>query len=316
MCDVSIVIPYYNSKNTIIKAVNSVQKIKDIAIEIIIINDGSELSHLPILKNLDSEYSNVKVIHKKNGGVSSARNCGINNSIGNYILFLDADDILLDALNKKTLYILKQKDANIIVGNRETKIVSTNSTKKYYGYENDKMDVEKFIEYSLSKSIVYWNLGGYIVKKSFLDNNSLRFNENIQSAEDLDFFSSILNNTESVYTSKNIFFKYNFGYDQSASMTITKKKIKDQLFIYENLVDKYKNNKYIVKYFSSSLLKVFNEIELLENNKKNDMYEEIDFKLKKISEYKFKYYIFFFIMKIFGVKKGNYYIYKIKELVK
>lgn len=86
----SIIIPVYNKANTIVQALDSVfsQTFKDF--EVIVVNDGSTDNVLEVLKS----YNNpVKVITQRNGGVSVARNKGIENANGDYLCFLDADDL-------------------------------------------------------------------------------------------------------------------------------------------------------------------------------------------------------------------------------
>ena len=86
---VSVIIPCYNSGKTIIETVESIKKQTWSNIDLIIVNDGSD-DHLT--KKVLSNLTNARIINKKNSGLSSARNEGIKNSKGNFILFLDADD--------------------------------------------------------------------------------------------------------------------------------------------------------------------------------------------------------------------------------
>ena len=90
---VSVIIPFYNEKNYFDDCINSVLQQSYKNVEIIIINDGSDISYSKKLDLLSIKYSDkIKVIHKENGGVSSARNIGIMSAKGKYISFLDADD--------------------------------------------------------------------------------------------------------------------------------------------------------------------------------------------------------------------------------
>jgi len=93
---VSVVIPMYNSKITIIKSINSVleQTYKNI-MEIIVVNDGSTDDSEAILRRYIMENNLgklVRVVNKANGGAATARNTGLENSQGGFIAFLDADD--------------------------------------------------------------------------------------------------------------------------------------------------------------------------------------------------------------------------------
>lgn len=90
---ITVVIPVFNSEQYIEKAVNSVllQPNAD-SIELILVDDGSTDNSANICDKLSEANSGVKVFHKENGGVSSARNMGIENAKGKYIAFLDSDD--------------------------------------------------------------------------------------------------------------------------------------------------------------------------------------------------------------------------------
>jgi glycosyltransferase involved in cell wall biosynthesis len=90
----SVIIPVYNSKCFVEKAINSVLKQVYANFELIIIDDGSTDNTLEIIKSFAD--SRLKVFCKSNGGVASARNYGLNEAVGRYIAFLDADDVWSD----------------------------------------------------------------------------------------------------------------------------------------------------------------------------------------------------------------------------
>jgi len=94
--EVSIVIPVYNVEEYLEKCINSLlqQTIDKSKMEIVLVDDGSADSSPAICDKFAEKYDNICVYHKENGGVSSARNCGIENSHGKYIVFLDSDDWL------------------------------------------------------------------------------------------------------------------------------------------------------------------------------------------------------------------------------
>ena len=91
---ISVIIPVYNVEKYIRECLDSVleQSLKDI--EIICVNDGSTDSSRNILLEYRKKDSRVIVLDKQNGGLSSARNSGIDIAQGKYVLFLDSDDLL------------------------------------------------------------------------------------------------------------------------------------------------------------------------------------------------------------------------------
>lgn len=93
---ISIVIPVYNAEKKLSRCISSVLNQKYSNIEIVLIDDGSKDNSLIIANEWKKKDSRIKVISKENGGVSSARNKGIANSKGDYIMFVDADDWVSD----------------------------------------------------------------------------------------------------------------------------------------------------------------------------------------------------------------------------
>ena len=89
---ISIVVPIYNVEKYVEKCVSSILIQTYSNLEIVLVDDGSTDNSGKIIDKLKNKDSRIKVIHKKNGGLSDARNCGIDNSTGKYICFIDSDD--------------------------------------------------------------------------------------------------------------------------------------------------------------------------------------------------------------------------------
>ena len=108
----SIIVPVYNVEKYLERCINSLlnQSYKDI--EIVIINDGSTDSSGIICDKLAQLDSRVKIFHKKNGGLSDARNYGILKSKGDYISFLDGDDFVTE---KGYSELMKEADNQVEV---------------------------------------------------------------------------------------------------------------------------------------------------------------------------------------------------------
>ena len=92
----SVVIPVYNAEKYLQDCLKSVLKFPGHSMEVLLVNDGSTDRSEEICKKWAEQDKRVKIINKNNGGVSSARNAGINSAKGLYILFMDADDMLAD----------------------------------------------------------------------------------------------------------------------------------------------------------------------------------------------------------------------------
>ena len=127
---ISVVIPMYNSKGTIKSAIESVlNQTYEELIEIIIINDGSKDGCENIVEELIKESQinrTIQLINKQNGGVSSARNRGVKEANGDWIAFLDSDDVWLP---KKL-----EKQVNEIKKNSNIKFIGTNRNSEIYPF--------------------------------------------------------------------------------------------------------------------------------------------------------------------------------------
>ena len=116
MCEISIIVPVYNVEKYLKKCVKSILNQTLDNYEVILVDDGSTDSSGDICERLQSEDNRIKVFHKKNGGLSDARNYGVRYSSGKYITFIDSDDYIrkdyLEILYNSILYnsILLEKN--------------------------------------------------------------------------------------------------------------------------------------------------------------------------------------------------------------
>ena len=114
---ISIIIPVYNVEQYLDKCLQSVihQTYQDI--EIILVDDGSSDNSGILCDKWQEKDSRIKVIHKSNGGVSNARNVAIEQANGEYLMFIDSDDIVSDDLCKVLFEMLKNNNADISICN-------------------------------------------------------------------------------------------------------------------------------------------------------------------------------------------------------
>ena len=110
---ISVIIPAYNAEATITRCINSIQRQTYSNLEIIVVNDGSEDNTEKIVDAIHALDSRVKLISIPNGGVSHARNIGIDNSTGDYITFVDADDYIDHDMYECLIGIIKKYNVKI-----------------------------------------------------------------------------------------------------------------------------------------------------------------------------------------------------------
>lgn len=118
--DLSVIIPFYKTEKYAVRCIESVlSQQSDYSIEIILVDDGSPDRCGEILDRY-GERENVLVIHQENAGVSAARNTGMRHANGEYMLFLDSDDILLPGAISALLDAAREYDADIVEGGHHT----------------------------------------------------------------------------------------------------------------------------------------------------------------------------------------------------
>lgn len=174
----SIVIPAYNVAKYISKCLDSLldQDLDCSSYEIIVVNDGSKDNTLEITQSYVENHRNIKVIDKKHSGVGSARNAGIDNAIGRYIYFIDADDYLIS--NVLNLLITSIENNNLDILTFDSKIIS--KTEDFYPPKNiENLEIssiesgEDYIAYNRYKNEVWW----FLIGSEFLKQSNIKFIE-------------------------------------------------------------------------------------------------------------------------------------------
>lgn len=116
---VSIIVPVYNVENYLTECIESTLNQTYHNVEIILIDDGSTDRSGKICDTYANKDNRIKVFHKKNGGLSDARNMGIEKVTGEYIYFLDSDDILPTGAIEKMLNACVKEDADMAIAGSE-----------------------------------------------------------------------------------------------------------------------------------------------------------------------------------------------------
>lgn len=146
---VSIVIPVYNTEafleNTVESVLNQTYSNK----EIILVDDGSPDNSPALCDALAEKYTCVTVIHKKNGGLSSARNAGIEKAIGKYILFLDSDDTLEIHAIEDMVKIAEEKNSDAVIPNSYYKVYENGTPNEVAYHFTEDMFKENAQDYAL-----------------------------------------------------------------------------------------------------------------------------------------------------------------------
>ena len=206
----SVIVPIYNTECFLEACVNSIIKQTLDDIEIILVDDGST-DNCPNICDLYAEKDKrITVIHKQNGGLSSARNAGINISTGKYIGFVDSDDTIMLEMYEAMLTIAQQENVDFVMCDyiKVTSSYSKMITLDIKGGLYTKNEIIQFI-YPILITRESINYGPFlsvcncIYKKEFLVTNELMFSDEILWSEDCLFSAIVGYYADSFYYMKN-----------------------------------------------------------------------------------------------------------------
>lgn len=215
---ISIIVPVYNSEKYINRCVNSLIKQTYKNLEIILVDDGSTDTSPQICDRFKEQDDRVKVIHKPNGGVSSARNEGLSLASGDYIGFVDSDDWIAVNMYEILYDVIKKNGTQIAAGQMirtpgQSEGAVVNTEKGRVTVYNREDYARKFFKLDGNETVFYiWNkLFEKKVAKKMI------FPENVHIAEDTEAFYFALKNVESIAETDAVIYNYFYRKDSAAA---------------------------------------------------------------------------------------------------
>lgn len=179
----SIIVPVYNVQSYLGICIESILKQSYSDFELLLIDDGSSDNSGKICDEYAQEDTRIKIVHRKNGGVSAARNEGLTIAQGKWIVFVDSDDWVDEELLQS--YIPYIDDFDIVFQG----FITENSTANIS--QCHKIEDRKFGNMQIADAVLYLErvqMIGWMCNKAYkrelIENNNIRFNENISIGED------------------------------------------------------------------------------------------------------------------------------------
>lgn len=200
---VSIIIPIYNVAEYIDECIESAHKQTYRNIEIILVDDGSPDTSGKKCDEWAKKDSRIKVIHKVNGGLSSARNAGLDVATGEYIYFLDGDDYIKNNLLETVVPYMNEGYDMVGFGYSAFYVSGNIKSMPYKKYGEFDLNGEKskmqFLVQSLANGSIGWEAWTRIFRRNIIEDNDLRFEDNRKIfAEDLYFSLCYCLHTEKI----------------------------------------------------------------------------------------------------------------------
>ena len=222
---ISIIIPVYNAEAYIGRCIESILRQTHSKLELLLVDDGSADRSLEVCREYAAKDSRIQVLHKENGGVSSARNLGLQKSRGDYIGFVDSDDYVDETMYESLLRAAMQQDAKIAMC-------------EYYRITGDKKeitcvhgDAEAVTNVQLMRDIYTYKCMGVLWNKLFhrsvfYENDKLiPFDESIHFCEDVLMLTIVTKNSDRIAHCSQALYHYIISPDSLCHGGITERRL-------------------------------------------------------------------------------------------
>lgn len=222
---ISVIVPVYNVEKYLPRCIDSILNQTFSDFEILLIDDGSSDNSGNICNEYAKRDSRIKVFHKKNGGVSSARNLGLDNAKGKWTIFVDSDDWI-----EPDFFILDKYENSDIIQKSYKLITEDGSCKHRYVKDrtiNNRNDLFNFFVQKRNNALWDKFISTDLIKHK-------RFNENIKIGEDFLFFLSLIGDVKTYSFCSTGCYNYIIRRN-SAMQTINQKPHERLKILYENL---------------------------------------------------------------------------------
>lgn len=227
---ISVIVPVFNVEKYLEQCLNSIVGQSYENLEIIIVNDGSTDGSGEICEKFAAIDSRISLIHQINGGVSVARNTGIEKASGDYITFVDSDDWLEKEMYTKMMsktekfHLLDMVMCDTILVKNDTNIKSTGFIRSG-SYSKSQIISELYPTLLVTEDfgkipiVSVWNC---LIRRSILIKNNIRFEPSLKYSEDYLFMAKLMINVNSFFYFKGIFSYHYRQYPESRSKLLQK----------------------------------------------------------------------------------------------
>ena len=276
---ISLIVPVYNVENYLEKCLNSLVNQTLQEIEILVINDGSTDNSQKIIEVFQNKFpQKIKAFTKENGGLSDARNFGIDRATGEFLAFVDSDDYVSETMMEEMYDLAKKHEAEIVICNLQKVDENGNVTQKLTQIPNlpEKIDLEK--HFSVFSDISYFACNKIFKRELF---EGKRFQKGMHF-EDIELIPQILLQCKTLAKTDAFYYQY-LERSNSISKSHTErgldilKAVKNVEFTFEN--SEYSHKKTELKNFQI-LEGVYTFLAYLAFVKDDEVYQKMSLELK------------------------------------
>lgn len=233
----SIIVPVYNVEQYIRPCMESIfnQGLDDSDFELILVNDGTRDNSFGVISDIIESHQNIRILEQENSGPSIARNNGIKSAKGQYLMFVDSDDLLVNYSIAKLLDIAIERSVDLLVGDylrlTEKQIVKGKYNIHPGDIINERTGYELFLEHLNPHECYVWRI---LYRRDFILENSLLFIEHSYCFEDIPFVQECYLKANRCVTVNSTVYIYRIGH-VSITYTMTLAKLLDLNESFEKL---------------------------------------------------------------------------------
>lgn len=232
---ISIIVPVYNAEKYLDDCIKSILEQDFLSFELLLVDDGSMDNSSSICDKYALMDGRIRVFHQKNQGVSSARNIGLKNALGSYVMFADADDFFLPGAFSLLLNLIVSTNSDIALANS---IV-------YDGEKKRKLfDFPQKYSTHIIQNTPHFALWGYIFKSQIIKDNNLNFLQGLAYSEDRLFIYDMFIHCKSIAYDNSCCYVYRLNPSSACACKDLIKKADSQFWASSVLFNKAKMSLY------------------------------------------------------------------------
>ena len=209
--DISIIVPVFNCEAYLDDCINSLLRQRGVALELIFVNDGSTDRSASVIEEYCKQHSNILLVSQPNSGVVAARNRGIELAKGRYMLFVDADDSIVEDSLQEILSVADKEQTDVL------------QLTHYAKYDDGRQSARKLHPVSVcTDGISYFKLMqkkrtliaapyNHLVRSEFLKALPFRFIKELPRCQDLEFFTKVMLKAKRIRNYTKPYYIYKIG---------------------------------------------------------------------------------------------------------
>ena len=236
MIDLSIIIPVFNVEEYIADCLESLINQEYDSFEILVVNDGSKDRSIHIAEQYQKRSDKIRILHKENGGLSSARNYGLQFARGNYVWFVDSDDYIRENVLGNLLKKINGRDIDAVCFNAYNHFPdgSTKLVRKNLQQQDELFKGIELFQLFLRRKAYIQAVWSFIYRRDFLQRNSISFVEDLIH-EDEPYTAIVLTKAERVTFFNEAIYFHRIRSGSIMTQTLTDKQINDVFIIIDFL---------------------------------------------------------------------------------